>query len=411
MSATRRRLPAILIPLVIVAAAAAAGYGLYVSREPPSKKARSEPGVAVETVTVERTSHTKDVTASGNVIPARDLDVRPQVSGRIEWLYQSLDPGTFVSEGQTLFRIEAADYRTQVRELEATVKQARAQLEIARTRHDAATEEWQRYGGDMAGAESEPSSLALRKPQLSEAKARLEGAKARLQRARRNLARTRFQAPFDGVLVSSNAEVGQLANAQTPLARLVGTEHFRVPVAVRTDELPHMAVPGIEGPEGSRATIRQNLGDRVVERSGRVLRLLSDRTQQSRMARVLVEIDDPYGLQQRPGPATAGYPILLGSYVEVVIEGRQTRSLVSLPRQALRRGDRAFVVSPDDSRLEVRALTIDWRLPERVLVSDGLSDGERVVISPLATPVDGMKLREVKGEESNLTASRGSGDG
>ncbi|MFP4600721.1 MAG: hypothetical protein ACLFVJ_20875, partial [Persicimonas sp.] len=97
------------IPLLILAGAAVAGFALFNARDKPSKATQEERAVAVETLEVERTEHTMDVEAAGTVIPARQLDVYPQASGRLTWLYESLDPGTFVDQGQALFRIDEQD--------------------------------------------------------------------------------------------------------------------------------------------------------------------------------------------------------------------------------------------------------------------------------------------------------------
>lgn len=390
------------IPLLILAGAAVAGFALFNARDKPSKATQEERAVAVETLEVERTEHTMDVEAAGTVIPARQLDVYPQASGRLTWLYESLDPGTFVDQGQALFRIDEQDYRRSIEELEAAVKQAQAQVDLERGHHEAAKEDWQHYNsraGQSDGAQREAPALAVREPQLASAEANLEAARARLATAETQLGRTSFRAPFNAVIVDASAEIGQLVGSQAQIARLVGTDEFRVRVSVRADRLDHIALPGIEGAKGSAVTVRQHIGDREVVRKGRVLRLLSNLEPGSRMARVLVEVDDPYGLDQAEETDARPYPMLLDAYVDVRIEGRQTADLVEIPRKALQEGDRALVVDPDDGRLAIRDLKIEWRREDTVLVSEGLDDGDRVIVSPLATPVDGMKLRDLGEDE------------
>ena len=398
MSQKRNILNIFVIPLIIILGAAGAGFVLLKSRDKPSKSEETEKSVAVETIAVHRQTHTLDVAASGTVVPARQLDVYPQVSGRLTWLYQSLDPGTFIEEGQTLFRVDTEDYRRTIKELEAAVKQARAQLAVEQGRHEAAKEEWEHYKTNVEGSDGAPA-LAVREPQLASAKANLDAAQARLESAKTQLERTRFRAPFNAVIIDSMAEIGQLVGPQANIARLVGTDKFRVLVSLRTDQLRHIAVPGIDGKQGSKVTVRQHIGADEVVRTGRVLRLLSNLEPGSRMAQVLVEVDDPYGLEQADEDDERPYPLLLDAYVDVHIEGQNTAELVEVPRQAIREGDRAFVVDQEEGRLAIRDLTIQWRRPDTVLVSKGLKDGDRIVTSPLATPVDGMKLRDLGSAE------------
>jgi multidrug efflux pump subunit AcrA (membrane-fusion protein) len=412
MSQKSKLLNILIFPVLILAGAGVAGFALFNARDEPSTADPKEKSVAVETLEVHADEHTLDVTAAGTVIPARRLDVVPQASGRLTWLYESLDPGTFVEEGQTLFRIDSQDYQRTIEELEAAVKQAQAQLDVERGQHEAAKEEWEHYSSRRSSQESsqagsaaakpqkEAPPLAVRGPQLAAAEANLQAAQARLATAKTQMSRTRFRAPFNAVIVDSSAEVSQLVGPSAPLVTLVGTDKFRVRVSLRTDRLNHIAIPGIkrtsgDGPDGSQVTVSQHIGDQDVVRTGRVLRLLSNLEPGSRMARLLVEVDDPYGLAEADDENARPYPMLLDAYVDVRIEGQNTVELIELPRKAVREGDRAFVVDQAEGRLAIRDLTIEWRRPDTVLVASGLEDGDRVITSPLATPVEGMKLKDL----------------
>jgi multidrug efflux pump subunit AcrA (membrane-fusion protein) len=425
-------LNALVIPVLVLAGAGVAGFALFSSRDEPSTAESTEKAVAVETLEVHLKDHTMDVSASGTVVPARQLEVFAQASGRLTWLYESLDPGTFVQEGQTLFRIDAQDYRRSIEELDAAVKQAEAQLELERGRHRAAKDEWQHYSSRLDETEggeadqqpdrknSQPPALAVRAPQLAAAEANLEAAKARRATAKTQLSRTRFASPFNAVIVDSAAEIGQLVGPSARIATLVGTDKFRVRVSLRTDRLNHISIPGIKGARveetsgddarGSKVTVSQHIGDGEVVRAGRVLGLLSNLEPGSRMARVLVEVDDPYGLEQAEDDARP-YPMLLDAYVDVDIGGQNTAALIELPRKAVREGDRAFVVNQADERLAIQELTVQWGRPDTVLISKGLEDGDRVITSPLATPVEGMKLRDLGADKPiEIADEEASGD-
>ena len=106
------------------------------------------------------------------------------------------------------------------------------------------------------------------------------------------------------------------------------------------------------------------------------------------MVTLVVRVADPYGrgeVQDRP-------PLRVGMFVEAEIEGRTVRDAVSLPRSALRDRDSVFVVD-DHERLRVRSVEVLQSDRERVVLSGGVRDGERVVVSPLEVVVDGMVVR------------------
>ncbi len=384
--------------IVAVLAASLAGAGLmFAAREDPERKPRVERGVAVETVRVSRNKHRLDVRAAGLVLPARVLDVHPEVSGRLTWLYQQLAPGTFVKKGQTLFRIDARDYQLGVRRSKADVRRARSALELEQGQQAIAKREWELFGDQ--GAPSDGGGLALRQPQREAVESEVNAARVGLAQAMLSLHRTSLAPTFDAVVVESDAEVGQLATPQTRLARLVGTSAFWVRVSIPTEQLAHVTIPGIDGEGGSRVLVRQAIGERTIETHGRVIRLLSGLEPSSLMARLLVEVDDPYGFSQVRDGGARPYPLLLGSYVEVIVSGSEQRELIELARSAVRPGNLAYVLDSESSTLRVRKLVVVWQLPDTVLVESGLSDGELVVTSPLGSAVDGMKLRDVTDED------------
>jgi hypothetical protein len=148
-------------------------------------------------------------------------------------------------------------------------------------------------------------------------------------------------------------------------------------------------VPGFNSTEGSRAVITQRVGEELVRRNGRVVRLFGDLDPAGQMARLLVEVTDPFGFGE---DSETSLPLLLGAYVTIDVEATPVRAAIQVPRYALREGDRAFVVDRDN-QLEVRDVVVAWRMEDSVLVTEGLLPGDRVITSRLAQPVSGMALR------------------
>ena len=77
--------------------------------------------------------------------------------------------------------------------------------------------------------------------------------------------------------------------------------------------------------------------------------------------------------------------------MELEIEGPSIDGLIELPRAWLHNDDTVYVFA--DGRLQIRQVEVAWRQPDSVLIAAGLEAGDKVVNSPLATPVEGMKLR------------------
>ncbi len=85
-------------------------------------------------------------------------------------------------------------------------------------------------------------------------------------------------------------------------------------------------------------------------------------------------------------------PLAVGLFVEAEILGREVRDVVVLPRSALRDGDQVFVVDAE-GRLRFRDVAVRRRYGSDVVIGQGLASGERVCISSVAAPVDGMRVR------------------
>jgi RND family efflux transporter MFP subunit len=359
-------------------------------------------GVLVEVAAVERLPRRIDVEAQGTVLPAQRVVVQPQVSGRIATVMRNLAPGTILREGDLIFAIEDADFKLAVARATAAVSEAVAQLELEQGRGRVAEREWELFQDEL-DAEQMEASLALREPQLRSRLSALQTARANLARARLDLERTVVRSPFNAVVLAESIEVGQTVTPQSQAVTLAGTDTFWVRAAVRTEELDQLRVPALHGDvEGSRALVRLDPEQNEVL-SGRVVRLLGDLDTAGRMARVLVEVRDPLDLEGgRATPGRRGL-LLLDSYVDLLLEGAQVRRLFEVPRDWLQEGGHLWLSSGE--RLEMRPVDVAWRFEDSVCIEEGLSDGELVVTSRLATPIEGMKLRRVE-DASPVVASQ-----
>jgi multidrug efflux system membrane fusion protein len=138
------------------------------------------------------------------------------------------------------------------------------------------------------------------------------------------------------------------------------------------------------------AVAQKTASGATIERKGRLLRLLRDLDPRGRMARLIVQIDDPMELAKEVDARRL--PLLTGAFVSVKLQGTVLEDVVAVPREALRDGRYVWVLT-EDKRLAIREVQVVWRERSRVLISQGLTEGEHVILSPLGAPVAGMALR------------------
>ncbi len=436
-----RRWLTALVSLAILAAGAGGAFVLVRTRPRAVREASPRAAPLVEVIHARSGSHAVSVKAQGEVTPARTLVVMSEVGGRIVWQNDRLVPGGLIAKGEPLVRIDPRDYSLAVRQQEVLVSSQSLQLELERGRHEIAKKEWELYekerhdagagallplplpppqGTGSALPEAGPPPLALRQPHYDSAKVAMRGAESGLEKARLMLSRTSLTAPFNAVVESEAVELQQLALPQAQLATLVGTDLFWVKVALPLSELAHVRLPK-DGAPGSSVRVYAETGKGRIHRTGSVSRLLGGLEPSGRLARLFVDVPDPFRLGTNApvavgdprGSAHAGtkaghalaegrpvavteegvdLPLFLGSFVHVEIEGGTLEDVIELPRRALEPESRVLVVDEED-KLASRRVEVVFGDEDTVLVRGELKEGERVVVSPLAAPVIGMKLR------------------
>ena len=109
---------------------------------------------------------------------------------------------------------------------------------------------------------------------------------------------------------------------------------------------------------------------------------------QTRMARVLLTVADPLAHE----PESSGLPpLMVGSFVEVIIEGKPLENVIRMDRDLLRKNDTVWL--KQDGVLRIRKVDIVFRDHEYVFVREGLDTDDEVVTTNLATVIDGAPLR------------------
>jgi RND family efflux transporter MFP subunit len=395
------RIKKVVLPIIILTAATASTGFMMANRITPERLEVEEKIVPVEVTEIVHTSEEVAVRAQGTVTAAQQVQVRPEVAGRIVDLSTSLVPGGRFTAGETIATIDERDYRVQLVAQQEAVARARLALRREQARQAVAEEEWELLEASLPADQSN-RDLALRIPQIEQAEAAIAAAEGALAKAELDRVRCTIDAPFNAVVTREQVDIGQLVNPQTEIATMVGTDAYWVQVSLPVAHLEWIELPGRNGRHGSPATVIHHAGAVEIRREGRVERLLGDVDPAGRMARLLIVIEDPLNLQRRP--QGSDLPLLIGSYVTVEIRGRTINNVVVIPRRALREhhvegtiGTREGLwIMDDDDRLSSRQAEVIWRTEETVIVSNGFVDGERLVTSNIATPIEGMKLTVVE---------------
>ena len=369
------------LPVAILAVAALVVVALVSSRPQLETAPREVVPPPVRVLTVTPTEVDLGVRSQGSVIPVTEADLVSEVAGTIVWTAESFEVGGFFDAGEVLLRLDRRDYELALASARAALAQAGVGLAREQAEADVAREEWEELGED-----GEPGPLVLRQPQLAEARAQVEAALANMRRAELDLERTAIRAPFAGRLRAKRVDRGEFVNRGVPLATIYAVDAAEVVLPVPDSELAFLDLPlgGELGDRGPRVLLRAQFAGGRHEWEGRVVRVGGEIDPATRMVNLIARVDDPYRASgDRP-------PLSVGLFVDAEVVGRSVESVFQVPRGALVGADRVWLV--EDGRLVLRQVGILRADPEVVIVSDGLSAGDRISLTILESAVDGMRV-------------------
>lgn len=373
--------------IVLVGAGAASAYLL--TNKPRAERKAIEPAVPlVEVMKLQSTDHMTSIHAMGTVVSSQTVNLSSRVSGEIIERSSNFYPGGTVKAGESMLRIDPEDYQLVVKQRESDVARARNDLQIEQGRQVTAKKEYALLGEPLKGVALD---LVLRKPYLTLAKASVKAAEASLKQSKLDLNRTSIHAPFNALVQSILVAKGSQVTTATVLATLVASDTYWIEVSLPADQMRWIHIPQKSVGTASKVRISNSSGwPEQVFRMGWVKSLRPDVEAQGLMARLVVEVSDPLSLKK----SNAGEPVLLlGSYVQLEIKGKKLAEVFRIPRLALHDGNQVWILAQDGT-LDIRKLEIVWSEHDDVFVLRQLKNGERLIISNLAAPVQGMHLRQ-----------------
>lgn len=375
------------IPLIILIVAIVAAAIMISSRKPPESFPVETQAFLVEANAVNSQSVNFVVNSQGNVVPKNKTAFSAQVSGRVVSLADNFVVGGMFQQGDVLAVLEQADYITEVQLAEAELAQAIAALEEEVARGKVAEQEW-RSVNSIA-----PPELGLRKPQLAKEQANVKAAEAKLERAKRNLARTEIRAPYNGIVVERNIDLGQFVSVGASVAMLYSTDVAEVRLPITDNDLVYVDVNSSSAKP--TVSLRATVGGITQFWQGTLARTEGVLDASSRVVYAVVEVLNPYNQS-----ATGQSPLRFGQFVQAEITASESHNLTVLPRSLLR-FDNTILTVNGEREIAIKPVEVVRTTTEDVFISAGLDANDLVISSPVPNPYNGMKVR-LPGDEPEL---------
>lgn len=324
----------------------------------------------VEVASVERRAVFEALNLTGTLTSPNTARLSPDVEGRL--VAMNVDAGQRVQAGETLFRLDDELARLDLRQAIAAEHEAEAELADAERRHS----EVQGLVQQQSFPESEARSLAAR---VERSRAVLERRRAERARAAAMVARHTLKAPFDGVIASRTADLGERVDPDSDVLRLVAVNRLQLDLRVPQ---------GYFGRVGRDTPMTVNI-DALQNESfqASISRIVPVSDPDARTFLVRADLDNSDGAMT-PG-MSARAVLRIGT-------GRQ--GLV-VPRDALIRypdgRNVVWVVRGEGGRrtVEERQVETGLSFDGNVEIGDGLSEGESVVVRGNEILEQGQEVR------------------
>ncbi|MDA3832169.1 MAG: HlyD family efflux transporter periplasmic adaptor subunit [Spirochaetales bacterium] len=292
-SGGKKHLLKIILPVIIIVIGIAAAFYLKNTGHKSKRQAPVRLAPLVQVKPLFPANHIVVLKAMGTVVPAIEVELKPQVTGEVIDINPDFIEGGLLKAGSLVLQIDTEDYKLALTQKEKALADASYSLKLELGRQEVAKQEWELLNGDK-DAEDREVELALRKPHLEKAKAEINAAKAEIEKAYLDLSRTQIKAPFNAMVLSRLVNIGSQVTPQQRLAELVGSDSYWIQASVPVDRLSWIQIPRSKGDPATRARI---IYANSYERIGTVIRLMGDLSPEGRMARVLIEVVDPVGLK------------------------------------------------------------------------------------------------------------------
>ncbi len=379
------------LSLVIIAVALLVMLAIF-KTEPKARRggAVKKTAMLVDVVKPDAGSFNPVLSAIGIVKPSRQVALKPLVRGTVISISENFIPGGFLKKGEVLLKIDPSDYRNILEQKKSQLSQAIADLNIEMGRQNVALKDYQILAESLP---EESRSLILRAPQLIAVKAGVESARASVNQAELDLKRTVIRVPFEAHILSRNVNTGSLVSPGDTIGDIVGIDTYWVETTVPIAKLRWLEFPGDNSDRGSEVVIHHRTAWKEEEvRHGKLFKLIGSLEAGTRLARMLVVVRDPLN---RSGMDRKAPDLILGSFVEARIRGRELPNILRLKREYIRKGNTVWVFK--EGKLDIRKVYIILRDQFYAYIGEGLKSDDNIVTTNLSTIVQGAGLRVEKG--------------
>ena len=396
------------------------------SEKSDNRRFQKERVFAVNVETLNKQIASPKILSYGEIYSKRMLEIRPLVSGRLDYVSEKFVEGGYVKSGDILFRLNQKDYLNELEIAEIDLEDTKAQLSEAISKLDYANLEFEvsesqlnlrknaldrqtqlAESGLITSSQLENTQLAYSsskqqflnkqnlvkssKNAIDKLKIQLKRRSISIDKAKRNLDETEIKAPFDGIIASVNILPGSVINKNEKLGTLLDPNSLEVMFNLSANEFARVI-----DKDGKLLnldiTAYLKLSNKDIPFSGKIERINPEIINIGSGRKLFASINLGENKTLRPG-----------DFVVLEIKEPSLKNITVLPSSAVTIDGKIFILE-EDNRLKEIEVTILRRQGNEVIVSGAPTDKEYVMQrSPQLG--NGLKIKPLRKKDREISNS------
>ena len=384
-----------------------------------NRQGRGDIPVQVSLVILKPITYT--LVATGDIMPLMQVDLLPKVSGYLEKVYVHM--GDSVKQGQVIAQIDRTDFIQKVKEVEAKMLQAKANLSelqagsrpeelrqaeetvrqaqsrfdnsrfhrervealykmgaMSKKESDIAEMEYKVTEAQLASSQQNLSLLkeGARQEVREVAQGKLKEMEALLAQERIRLQNTEVMSPFPGEIIRRYVEAGTLVSSSTALVTLAHTETLKVVANILEKDIPLVAI-------GMKATVKvEAYPEKIFE--GKVTRMNKALDAATRTLQLEIYISNSQRIL-KPG---------MFARVEMVLS-EKPKAIVIPKIAVIEEGGSKYIFVVQNNQAIRKTVITGYEQDQFIEILQGVEEGERVIIKGQASVRDRSPVRLIEG--------------
>ena len=342
-------------------------YKYLVSTKPEAKQLEvQEKTFYVKVINTQRKNYVPKSDAFGKIISTRQGDLRFGIPGRINYISQAFQNGSYVKSGQVLAKLDQKRYLLEIEKLKSETKELLTQLGIRQR-------QVKRFKSMLSRKVISQNKYDNELILLSKNQSDYVRSKILLEKAEEDLAYTVLRSKFNGILYDIEINEGQFLSSNDKVAKIFSVDDLEVEFAVPSkiySNAQNLIGKDIEVIWEASDTYLKTIKGKIVRTGGKII-------EEEGGGKIFGKIDYEKNI------------IPQGTFVRVIYPLNEFLNVFRLPETALY-GDKVYVA--ENGIAKERKISLKHKGSGYVIIDGDLSEKDQIIITKIPNNLNNQKI-------------------